>query len=380
MAGAGWRQFTVGQLLTSAQVQTFLQDQAVQVFASAAARTSALGTAVSAGMVSYRADDKALELYAGSAWQPVMQGRNMVINGGMDIWQRSTSSTTNINYGSADRWAQYYNLGTSTFSRETTIVPTGFTAAMKITQSVATGTDVDIVQAIESLNATALAGQTVTLSAYVAASASVTGGLILQYSNSTDVGPFGSWINIPSSGGFSPSSTTYQRVSAVYAIPATAKSIRVATQLSSITPGTSFYITGIQLETGSVATPFVRAGGTLQGELAACQRYYYRQSATDINTIMSQFAPANTTTLGRPTIQLPVTMRVIPTSVDFSANLLLDDAYASNVAVSSLSINGNSSSSNVKINASVASGLVAGRVYSILSNSTSAFVGLSAEL
>ena len=68
MAGAGWRTFTSGAVLTAAQVQTFLQDQVVQVYASAAARSSALGTAVSAGMVSYRADGSIVEFYNGSAW------------------------------------------------------------------------------------------------------------------------------------------------------------------------------------------------------------------------------------------------------------------------------------------------------------------------
>jgi hypothetical protein len=68
MAGAGWRSFSAGAVLTAAQVQTYLQDQTVQVHASAAARSSALGTAVSAGMVSYRADGTALEYYNGSAW------------------------------------------------------------------------------------------------------------------------------------------------------------------------------------------------------------------------------------------------------------------------------------------------------------------------
>jgi hypothetical protein len=306
-------------------------------------------------------------------------GKNVVINGGMDIWQRSTSSTTNINYGSADRWAQYYNLGTSTFSRETTIVPTGFTAAMKITQSVATGTDVDIVQAIESLNATALAGQTVTLSAYVAASASVTGNLILQYSNSTDVGPFGSWINISGSGGFSPSSTTYQRVSAVYAIPASAKSIRVAIQLSSITSGTSFYITGIQLEAGSVATPFSRAGGTIQGELAACQRYYYRNTAT---SAYSRFAQGGSWEAASArlyqTIQFLVSLRVPPTSVEIS-NLGVYDG-STILGVSSASIT-HSTTDNATLSLILGTAATSFRPYDLVRNAGGGgFIAFNAEL
>ena len=68
MAGAGWRTFTVGQLLTAAQVQTYLQDQVVQVYATTAARSSALGTAVSTGMVSWITAGGLLDYYNGSAW------------------------------------------------------------------------------------------------------------------------------------------------------------------------------------------------------------------------------------------------------------------------------------------------------------------------
>jgi len=69
MAGLGRKVFTAGEVLTAANVQGYLQDQVVQVHASAAARSSALGTAVSTGMVSYRADGTVVEFYNGSAWQ-----------------------------------------------------------------------------------------------------------------------------------------------------------------------------------------------------------------------------------------------------------------------------------------------------------------------
>jgi hypothetical protein len=68
MAGAGWRTFSAGAVLTAAQVQTYLQDQVVQVYASSAARSSALGTAVSAGMISYLTTGQQLDYYNGSAW------------------------------------------------------------------------------------------------------------------------------------------------------------------------------------------------------------------------------------------------------------------------------------------------------------------------
>lgn len=68
MAGAGRYSFTAGAVLTAAQVQTYLQDQTVMYFASAAARTSGLGTALATGMVSYRADGTVIEFYNGTSW------------------------------------------------------------------------------------------------------------------------------------------------------------------------------------------------------------------------------------------------------------------------------------------------------------------------
>ena len=68
MAGAGYKAFADGDVLTAAQVQTFLQDQAVMRFADASARTTGLGGAVAEGMVSYLQDTDTVEVYDGSAW------------------------------------------------------------------------------------------------------------------------------------------------------------------------------------------------------------------------------------------------------------------------------------------------------------------------
>ena len=68
MAGAGYKLFNTGDVLTAAQVNTYLQEQTVMVFASSAARTSALSAVLAEGMVSYLQDTNAVEVYNGSAW------------------------------------------------------------------------------------------------------------------------------------------------------------------------------------------------------------------------------------------------------------------------------------------------------------------------
>ena len=66
-----YKDFTVGQTLTSAEVDTFLMEQAVMVFDNSAARSSALGTVVKEGMVSYLKDTDVVQQYNGTAWSPV---------------------------------------------------------------------------------------------------------------------------------------------------------------------------------------------------------------------------------------------------------------------------------------------------------------------
>jgi hypothetical protein len=71
MAGAGYKLFNTGDVLTAAQVNTYLQEQAVMVFASATARTTALSGVLAEGMMSYLQDTNAVEVYDGSAWVSV---------------------------------------------------------------------------------------------------------------------------------------------------------------------------------------------------------------------------------------------------------------------------------------------------------------------
>lgn len=72
MAGLGRKVFTAGSVLNATDVQSYLQDQAVMVFAGTAARGSALGAGtVSAGMVSYLTDVDQIQHYNGSNWLPL---------------------------------------------------------------------------------------------------------------------------------------------------------------------------------------------------------------------------------------------------------------------------------------------------------------------
>lgn len=74
MAGLGRKVFTAGEVLTAANVNGYLMDQAVMVFASSAARSSVLGTTVSEGMVAFLKDTNELQAYDGAAWNAVGGG------------------------------------------------------------------------------------------------------------------------------------------------------------------------------------------------------------------------------------------------------------------------------------------------------------------
>ena len=72
---SGWKDWAVGEVVEEADFQSFIQNQVVQVYASSAARSSALGTAVSEGMISYLKDIDTLQAYnTVSGWVEVGGG------------------------------------------------------------------------------------------------------------------------------------------------------------------------------------------------------------------------------------------------------------------------------------------------------------------
>jgi len=68
MAGAGYKLFSTGDVLSASDVNLYLQQQTVMVFASAAARTTALASVLAEGMVTYLKDTDVVEIYTGAAW------------------------------------------------------------------------------------------------------------------------------------------------------------------------------------------------------------------------------------------------------------------------------------------------------------------------
>lgn len=244
-------------------------------------------------------------------------GKNCLINGGFDIWQRGTSAATaGGSYVSADRWWVYTASGSATLGQETTTIPANSRYAAKIT-STGAGTSIFVAQAIETANVLAYAGKNLTFSGQVAASTSVPLTVQVQWSTTVDNAVNGSWTTItPTSGGtVTPTSTTYVPFTAVYAIPSTAKSLRIGIyHTGTVANGVVTYLGNFQAEVGSTATPFARAAGTIQGELAACQRYYWRHASGASNNYQrfgsGVFVASNQ---GLMIVPMPVTMRTAPT-------------------------------------------------------------------
>jgi hypothetical protein len=320
-----------------------------------------------------------LSNYANLTTTPISGFRNAIINGGMDVWQRGTSSTsTSAAYLTADRWATWIDSGSGTVAQDTTNVPIGLRYGLKYTSGGASGSCV-FYHTIETANSVKLAGKYVTLSAYLTGTTGKSVQMSLWYSTTTDNAFTGSWTLVDASG-FSATGTSTRITLANKLIPSSAKTIQVRFyNLDKLTNTQFTSVTGVQLEEGSIATPFEqRPIGT---ELALCQRYYQRINYNKLTAYsIFGFGAAESTTSARVFYKLNE-MRVLPSSVDFSSGLVVVDLVNS-YNLTGLSIDGGrASSSFMSLTATVASGLTQFRPYELRANNDiNAFVGFSAEL
>jgi hypothetical protein len=322
----------------------------------------------------------------GGAVAGVTAGKNAVINGAFDYWQRGTTAAISPSgFYIADRW-RYYRPTTGSTGSRSTDVPTGFTYSAKIQRDSGNTATNDIYfgQALENVDSVRFVSQTVTLSFWAKAGANFSGAssqIIAQIQ--TGVGTNQAMFDFTGGtavGGLQTITTTWTKYSVTTTIASGITQVGVRfyyTPVGTAGADDSFLITGVQLETGSVITPFSRAGGTIQGELAACQRYYFRNTGASI--YFGSGGIAGDTVTCYTQIKHPVTMRVAPTALDYSLLLLQRISASFNVTSATIAA---AAPDVTLINTIVASGLTATtQSYMLMAqNNAGAYIGLSAEL
>lgn len=327
----------------------------------------------------------------GGAVAPFVAGKNAIINGDFNIWQRGTSFTNTNGAYTADRW-RIDTAGTPTTMTTTrqsftpgTAPVAGYEGTYFFRNTITTLgslTACDIKQPIE--NVQTFAGQTATISFWAKADSArtVTSYVAQNFgsggSSTVDVNPSGNSFSL---------TTSWTRFSYTLSIPSiSGKTIGTSSYFNlqfrqASAAGSVIDIWGVQVEAGSVATPFTTATGTLQGELALCQRYYWRVATNGGSPVTNLIAPAAGITSSQiwAGLQMPVTMRATPTldsnsgtnyfayycnsAFTYMTSLTLNDATATTVTVRNISTSATAGQ--------------AGFLYLYQSNS---YIGLSAEL
>jgi hypothetical protein len=268
-----------------------------------------------------------VEQNTGGAVAPFVAGKNKIINGDFGIWQRGTNFTSiGNNVYTADRWCTESN-GTSTVTQQTftggSAPVAGYAGQYFLRQQVTSPSTVSgLNYRIEDIRT--LSGQTATISFWAkAASTTALSFLASQFFVAAQQDNMATTFSI---------GTSWQR----YTFTGTIGSISGYTlpnpnflSLRFLVLTNTAYtldIWGVQLEAGSVATPFTTATGTFQGELAACQRYfaksYSQGTAPQTNSTTNGLIafPSVLAVNGGiwTTVKLPSTMRTSPTVTIYS--------------------------------------------------------------
>lgn len=267
----------------------------------------------------------------GGSVAPFVAGKNKIINGDFNIWQRGTSfSSISSGTFTADRWfVNFDGSGATRSVSQQTFTPgsapvAGYESSyfLRLATTVAGSgqTYSNLAQRIE--NVQTFANQTVVVSFWAKANAAISLGTVFGQ----NFGSGGS-SSVYTVGPSFTLSTSWARYTGYITLPSiSGKTVGTGSylELDLTWPQNSTFtldVWGVQLEAGSVATPFTTASGTFQGELAAAQRYFAKSYDVTI-------APgATTNTQGIITssmlsvangayycgVKLPVTMRTDPT-------------------------------------------------------------------
>jgi len=328
-----------------------------------------------------------VEQNTGGAVAPFVAGKNKIINGDFGIWQRGAVTTTvgaYANVFTADRWfiSNSQNSATVTggYQAFTPGNPiTGYEPISFHRLSISGSTSSGIVNLWHRIeNVQTFAGQTATLSFWAKASASITPGVLIYQGFAGGSSDSAQYPSVPTIG------TTWQRYSITVNINSiSGKTINAGSYLAIIfqfgSVNTVFDLWGVQLEAGSVATPFTTASNTLQGELALCQRYYWRGISGASYGFLNGAGFSYTSSNAQISVTYPVTMRAIPSSVDYSS-LVVQDSAAGIFSLSSITLDASVTNTIGASFAGTTSGMTTNRFLRLLGSGSTAYIGFSADL
>jgi hypothetical protein len=308
-------------------------------------------------------------------------GRNALINGGFDFSQRGTSALAANDY-TLDRWF-LGTFGTSanglTAQIQTNAAQTGFTNYARIAAGSTTSTNVNFSQSIESSEVRKFQGKTVTVSFKYKFPVNWTAQWGVELFWSTNIDQNISSFASPgaTSLGFKllTNTTSWTSESFTVTVPSTATSLCVLFNTGANTVATAqFDVAQVQLELGSVLTTFSRAGGTIQGELAACQRYYLQYNTNYSGGIFRQ----QSTTQSYANWPFGVTMRLATPSLAI-ANQTGGTIFAGAGSVTTTTVAANGVYPN-QFGLSITHGAVGGVGYAADLALGTITIGVSAEL
>lgn len=241
-------------------------------------------------------------------------GKNFIINGAFDIWQRGTGTFTTNGAYTADRWSMADDSSGAMTVDDDASVPTGLAGvSLKFSNSAAKFSIMRY--RMESADSRQLANKFITLSLWAKSDGTSTCDLKVDLKSPTATDDFtsvGSAFNGTTIDASPTATWTYYSV--VVGDALTLAEVTDGLQVSifrdntDATNASDTYIKNVKLEVGSTATDFSTAGANIAEELAMCQRYYYRQRITNTNDghLATGYAKdANTCTFG---MCLPVGM------------------------------------------------------------------------